>query len=59
MLDYTAEDLNGKSLYGLCHAADMDKIKQTHTDCKFTMHLTAVKSIEYLNLHKNCSKRAE
>ena len=35
LLDYTADDLNGKSIYGLVHAADMDKIKQTHNDCKF------------------------
>merc|ERR1719412_3047830 len=32
LLDYTADDLNGKSIYGLVHAADMDKIKQTHND---------------------------
>ena len=35
LLDYTADDLNGKSIYGLVHAADMDKIKQTHNDCEF------------------------
>ena len=34
MLDYSAEELTGKSMYSLVHAADVDKIKQTHTDCK-------------------------
>ena len=34
LLDYSAEDLNGKSMYSLVHAADVDKIKQTHTDRK-------------------------
>ena len=37
LLDYSAEDLNGKSMYSLCHAADVDKIKQTHTDRKSTL----------------------
>jgi len=32
LIDYSADDLNGKSMYSLCHAADVDKIKQTHTD---------------------------
>ena len=35
LLDYTADDLTGQSIYGLVHAADTDKIKQTHNDCKF------------------------
>ena len=34
LLDYTADDLNGKSIYCLVHAADTDKIKQTHNDCE-------------------------
>jgi hypothetical protein len=34
MLDYTAEDLTGRSMYSLCHASDVDKIRQTHTDRK-------------------------
>merc|ERR1719270_1457654 len=32
LLDYSADDLTGKSLYALCHGGDVDKIKQTHTD---------------------------
>merc|ERR550539_1905812 len=32
LLDYSAEDLNGKSMYALVHPADVDKIKQTHND---------------------------
>merc|ERR1719507_2008656 len=32
LLDYTADDLTGQSIYGLVHAADTDKIKQTHND---------------------------
>ena len=34
LLDYTADDLTGKSMYSLVHAADVHKIKQTHVDCK-------------------------
>ena len=36
LLDYSADDLTGKSMYSLCHAGDVDKIKQTHVDCKFS-----------------------
>merc|ERR1719232_403956 len=32
LLDYTADDLTGQSIYGLVHAADTEKIKQTHND---------------------------
>lgn len=32
LLDWTAEDLTGKSMYELVHAGDVDKIKQTHLD---------------------------
>merc|ERR1719367_1384094 len=32
LLDYSAEDLTGKSMYSLVHAADVHKIKQTHVD---------------------------
>ena len=35
LLDYSAEDLTGKSMYSLVHAADVDIIKQTHVDCKY------------------------
>ena len=35
LLDYTADDLTGKSMYSLVHAADVHKIKQTHVDCKW------------------------
>ena len=35
LLDYSAEDLTGKSMYALVHAADVDKIKQTHVDCEY------------------------
>ena len=35
MLDYTADDLTGRSMYSLCHGSDVDKIRQTHTDRKF------------------------
>ena len=34
-MDYTAEDITGKSMYSLCHAEDVDKIKKMHTDCKY------------------------
>jgi len=32
LLDYSADDLTGKSMYSLVHAGDVDKIKQTHVD---------------------------
>merc|ERR1719422_2220299 len=32
LLDYSADDLTGKSMYSLVHAADVHKIKQTHVD---------------------------
>ena len=35
LLDYSADDLTGKSMYSLVHAGDVDKIKQTHVDCKW------------------------
>ena len=34
LLDYSADDLTGKSMYSLVHTADVHKIKQTHVDCK-------------------------
>ena len=35
MLDYTAEELTGQSMYALCHGEDVHKLKNTHEDCKF------------------------
>ena len=35
LLDYTADELTGRSMYSLVHAADTDKIRQTHTDRKY------------------------
>jgi len=32
LLDYSADDLTGKSMYSLVHTADVHKIKQTHVD---------------------------
>jgi len=32
MLDYSAEDLTGKSMYSLVHGSDVEKIRQTHVD---------------------------
>lgn len=37
LLDYTAEDLTGVSLYFLCHGEDVHKIRKTHEDCKSVM----------------------
>ena len=34
LLDYTAEDMTGMSLYALCHGEDVHKLKSTHEDCK-------------------------
>lgn len=34
LLDYTAEELTGMSLYALCHGEDVHKLKSTHEDCK-------------------------
>ena len=36
LLDYTAEDMTGMSLYALCHGEDVHKLKSTHEDCKCT-----------------------
>ena len=44
LLDYTADDLTGKSMYSLVHAADVHKIKQTHVDCK--LHLCLAMMIQ-------------
>ena len=43
LLDYTAEDMTGMSLYALCHGEDVHKLKSTHEDCKCTEN--PVKSI--------------
>lgn len=34
LLDYTAEEFTGKSLYALCHGEDADKLRKCHLDCK-------------------------
>ena len=34
LLDYTAEELTGQSMYALCHGEDVHKLKNTHEDCK-------------------------
>ena len=35
LLDYTAEEMTGMSLYALCHGEDVCKLKSTHEDCKY------------------------
>ena len=37
LLDYTADDLTGQSLYALCHGEDVHKMKKTHEDCKLNI----------------------
>jgi len=32
LLDYTADDLTGQSLYALCHGEDVHKMRKTHED---------------------------
>lgn len=32
LLDYTADDLTGQSMYALCHGEDVHKMKKTHED---------------------------
>ncbi|RXG70767.1 Protein trachealess [Armadillidium vulgare] len=32
LLDYTPDEFQGRSLYSLCHAQDVEKIKRTHND---------------------------
>ncbi|KAG0715022.1 Protein trachealess [Chionoecetes opilio] len=32
LLDYTAEELQGRSLYSLCHGQDVEKLRKTHVD---------------------------
>ena len=34
MLDYSAEDLTGRSLYTLCHGADAYLLRKAHVDRK-------------------------
>ena len=34
LLDYTPEDLVGKSMYSLCHAEDAIRLKKHHMDRK-------------------------
>lgn len=34
LLDYTAEELTGQSLYSLCHGEDVHKLRRTHEDRK-------------------------
>ena len=35
MLDYSAEDLTGRSLYTLCHGADAHLLRKAHVDRKW------------------------
>ena len=39
MLDYSAEDLTGQSMYAVCHAEDVHKIRTTHIDRKLELLL--------------------
>ena len=48
LLDYSADDLTGKSMYSLVHAADVHKIKQTHVDCK--LHLCVAMMIQVIQI---------
>ena len=34
LMDLSAEDLTNSSLYSHIHAADLQKMKKAHTDCK-------------------------
>lgn len=36
-LDYTADELNGKSIYTLCHGQDAHKLKKSHSERKCCM----------------------
>jgi len=38
LLDYTPEDLVNKSLYSLCHAEDANRLRKSHSDCKYFGH---------------------
>ena len=35
LLDYSAEEMTGMSMYALCHGEDVHKLKSTHEDCKY------------------------
>ena len=35
LLDYSAEEMTGTSMYTLCHGEDVHKLKSTHEDCKY------------------------
>lgn len=43
LLDYTAEELTGRNLYGLCHGEDANKLRKCHIDCK---HLKEIMKIQ-------------
>ena len=34
MMDLSADDLTGESLYNRCHAEDLQKLKKAHLDCE-------------------------
>ena len=34
LLDYSAEEMTGMSMYALCHGENVHKLKSTHEDCK-------------------------
>ena len=40
MLDYTSEDLTGRSLYTLCHGADAYLLRKAHVDREWMNMLT-------------------
>lgn len=35
LLDYTADELTGKSLYALCHGEDAKRLRKSHYDRKY------------------------
>ena len=45
LLDYTAEEMTGMSLYALCHGEDVHKLKNTHEDRKIFLFGKILKNI--------------
>ena len=45
MMDLSADDLTGESLYNRCHAEDLQKLKKAHLDCEYFKLLLNVKSV--------------
>ena len=49
MMDISADDLIGKSMYDQIHAEDLQKIKKSHIDCEYKNVTTHIVTESKLN----------